>query len=108
MLEVCPSPQATMLRDSIQAMASRGMAADSIVEFIIASYGEEWRALPKREGIGLLAWIAPPFALLFGLAAVLFALRRFRRAGAPGPPATELSERDEGRLREAMRDLETF
>ena len=57
MLEVCPSPPAEALRDSIRGMAAEGQGVEQIVEGVLARHGEEWRAVPKRSGVGLLAWL---------------------------------------------------
>lgn len=107
MLEVCPSPGGEMLRDSIETLARSGVASDSIVELIVAEYGEEYRAIPRVEGIGGLAWYMPPVALIVGLVivAAFLARRRGMRpepAGGHGAP----SEADEQRLRQAMSQLD--
>ena len=104
MLEVCSSAQGAAYRDSIRAWAQDGQSADSIVEYFIAQFGEEYRALPKTSGRGLLAWLAPPVIFLLGLVAVTVALRRLR-AGAPAPAAS-VTEEDEARVREALEELE--
>lgn len=106
MLEVCPSPDAAVLRDSIDSLARSGIGADSIVELMIARYGEEWRAVPLREGAGWWAWLMPAGVLLLGFLVIAFVLSRRRRAAVPtGPPAAANPE-DEERLRRAMNDLD--
>jgi len=108
MLEVCTSAGGAMLRDSIQRMAESGLKADSIVELIIAEYGEEWRAEPLRSGAGLWAWMLPPAVLALGLGAVGVVLARRRRLQAPdrAEPPPEVSADDEQRLREALKVLD--
>ncbi len=111
MLEVCPSWQAAELRDSIDRIArEEGLSADSLVELVIANHGEEYRALPKRTGAGLLAWIMPPAALLLGLGVVVVVLRRLRgtAAGAAGGLAGDISEEDRERLDAALAELEAM
>ena len=111
MLEVCPSWQAAELRDSIDQMArEEGLSADSLVELVIAAHGEEYRALPKRTGAGLLAWVMPPAALLMGLAVVVVVLRRLRgaAAGAGEGLAGDISEEDRERLDAALAELEAM
>jgi cytochrome c-type biogenesis protein CcmH len=108
MLEVCTSEGGAMLRDSIQRMAEAGLRADSIVELIIAEYGEEWRAEPLRSGAGLLAWVLPPAVLVLGLGTVGVILARRRRldaAEATAPPE-EVSAADQQRLRDALKVLD--
>ena len=104
MLEVCPSPGGEMLRDSIDRMARSGLAADSIVEVILADYGEEYRAQPRTDGVGRLAWYIPPAAILTGMVVVggFLARRRGRRPVLSAQPSGE----DEERLRAAMSALD--
>ena len=109
MLEVCPSWQAAELRDSIDQMAREGLEADSLVELVVAAHGEEYRALPKRTGTGLLAWVMPPAALLMGLAVVVVVLRRLRGAAVAGEgTAGDISEEDRERLDAALAELEAM
>jgi cytochrome c-type biogenesis protein CcmH/NrfF len=105
MLEVCPSPGGAMLRDSIQRMAEEGLAADSIVETILAEYGEEWRAEPLGSGTGRWAWLLPPVAIVLGLVGVASALARRRGPVAKGPTRTAGPE-EAARLKAALADLE--
>lgn len=106
MLEVCPSPQAVLLRDSIHDLAAQGMSAEQLVEWMIARHGEEWRGVPEQRGRGLWAWLIPPLALLGGMAAVAFWLRRGRSEAAPPPDAVGLSEAERSRVSAALRELE--
>ena len=106
MLEVCPSPQAAALRDTIEMMAEAGLRADSIVEWMLATHGEEWRALPPARGRSLIAWIVPPAAVVLGIALVVIVLRRVRRPREEGPPADEVSAEESARLDAAIRELE--
>lgn len=106
MLEVCPSPDAEILRDSIDRLARSGVGADSIVSWVIAEHGEEWRAVPRREGWGWWAWLMPPAALALGLLGIAFVLHRRRREGVRAGPARPLGKEDEEKLRRAMDDLD--
>jgi cytochrome c-type biogenesis protein CcmH/NrfF len=105
MLEVCTSSGAAALRDSIQRLAEGGLPAESIVERVIAEYGEEWRAEPLRRGAGLWVWLMPPAILAAGLVGVALVLSRRRSASAP-VPAGEVSPSDERRLHEALEELD--
>lgn len=104
MLEVCPSPQAAALRDSIRVMAADGQSTSAIVESVLQRHGEQWRALPKRSGIGLWAWLVPVVALALGAAVVMARLRRGRQDQARYPaPQPEISADDRDRLAVALR-----
>lgn len=110
MLEVCPSPQAAELRDSIQGLAESGVRSDSIVSWMLAEYGQEWRAVPPTEGRGLWAWVMPPLVLVLGIGGVFVALRALRGEGegeSDGEGGQELSEEEERRLADALREMET-
>lgn len=106
MLEVCPSPYAAALRDSINGLAEGGMPADSIVEWMLSRHGEQWRALPPARGRSLIAWIVPPIAVLGGIGAVVLVLRRLRKPKG-APPSEDVSEEERVRLDAAIRELET-
>lgn len=106
MLETCPSPQAKLLRDSIQQMAWEGASADSLVGWMLANHGEEYRAVPQARGSGLWAWLMPPLALLGGVIIVALALQHFRGRGEGEDETPEaLSSEDEEALREALEEL---
>jgi cytochrome c-type biogenesis protein CcmH/NrfF len=106
MLETCPSPQAKLLRDSIQEMAWAGASADSIVEWMLANHGEEYRAVPLARGSGLWAWLMPPLALLAGVIIVALALQHFRsRQEDVTPVPDSISSEDESALEAAMEEL---
>ena len=108
MLEVCPSSPAEMLRDSIRTMAAQGKSADAIVEDVLARHGEEWRAVPRRTGAGLWAWLIPPFALALGgvfLWGRLKAMRGQGRAYAAAP-GEGMSDDERARLNAALAEFE--
>lgn len=106
MLEVCPSPGAAVLRDSIQVRAVRGMESEAIIEGVLAEYGEKWRAEPRTSGAGLWAWLLPPLALLGGLAMVGALLARRGRVAREESGPEELDPAEEARLRQALRELD--
>lgn len=106
MLEVCPSAEAVELRDSIDALARAGLSADSIVERVLSEHGEEWRAVPRREGAGWWAWLLPPLALLAGVGLVGILLARKRRGGPADPVFPEPDEAERERLDRALEDLD--
>ena len=105
MLEVCPSPQAAALRDSLDMLARQGVSTDSLVAWMLANHGDTLNALPPARGRDLVAWVVPPFAVLLGMAAVVVVLRRIRRPREL-PPPEEVSDAERQRLEEALRELE--
>jgi cytochrome c-type biogenesis protein CcmH len=108
MLQVCSSYSGAALRDSIQAKAREGWTTDELVDWVLANHGEQYLAYPDTSGTGLLAWIVPPAAILLGILVVVSTLRYMRRSAPPLETAnTELSEEEEDRLREALRDMDS-
>lgn len=109
MLAVCTSTGGAMLRDTIQALAERGMSADSIVAMVVRAYGPDVRAEPLTKGAGLLAWVIPPIGLLAGLLLVAVVLARRHRRAEPVEgevPEPSIDPGDEKRLREAMKEMD--
>jgi cytochrome c-type biogenesis protein CcmH/NrfF len=108
MLEVCPSSQAEMLRDSIRTAAAQGQSAEQIVDDVLARHGEEWRAVPKRSGVGLLAWLILPMSLVVG-GLVLWGRIKVMRSQGPALAAVAdapVSAEERARLDEALREFE--
>jgi cytochrome c-type biogenesis protein CcmH/NrfF len=109
MLEVCPSPEADALRDSIRDLASEGMAEAEIVEWMIGRHGEEWRAVPKRSGRGFFAWLLPPLFLVVGAGLLVVRLRRDRRGALERPERPlddEITDLERARLDAALSEWE--
>ncbi|HYR07598.1 MAG TPA: cytochrome c-type biogenesis protein CcmH [Longimicrobium sp.] len=107
MLEVCPSSQAEALRDSIRVAAAQGQSAGAIVEDVLARHGEEWRAVPKRSGAGLLAWLILPLALVVG-GLVLWGRIKVMRTQGPARAAADapMSDEERTKLAAALREFE--
>jgi len=108
MLEVCTSYTGALLRDSMQAMAREGATTEELVDWMVGRHGEEYLAYPEASGIGLLAWLFPPIAILLGMLVVVAALRYMRSNAPPEETVkTEISEDEEARLREAMKEMDS-
>ena len=71
LLKDCPSTAARDLKYSIKEQILKGSTSEEILENLLGEYGEEVRAVPKVEGIGMLAWILPGVFLVFGLVVLL-------------------------------------
>ncbi len=107
MLEVCSSLTGAALRDSIVDLAEQGWTADQIIEWVVGNHGEAVRALPKRSGKSLIAWIVPPLGVALGVLALVMALRgMIRPSGTPTVTAEGISDEQEERLRQAMQELD--
>jgi len=107
-LDMCPSPEAGALRDTVLAMAAGGMPANRIVETVIARRGEQMRIVPRQQGVGLWAWILPPAVLVIGVGVVVHRLNALRRgrAGSAPEPAAAMSEIERAQVEAALRGFE--
>jgi cytochrome c-type biogenesis protein CcmH len=103
-VDMCPSVPA--LRDSIRVMAASGMTSAAIVEDVISRHGEELRILPKRSGVGLVAWIATPLLLIVGAGLIAMRVRRGQREAPLPTAAAPLSADDQRELAAALRDYD--
>ncbi len=93
---------APISRDLRIIIRERLVAGDSdteVVDYIVARYGEFVLFNPRPEGSNLILWAAGP-ALLLAALAIAVATQR-RRAGTPEPV---LSETEEARLREILKE----
>jgi cytochrome c-type biogenesis protein CcmH/NrfF len=94
-LDECPSEQANRLRAEVDEMVRRGETNAEIDRWIVDNFGEVALARPG----GSPAWVAPPLAVLAGLAVVLLFLKR--RTGERKPEGEsmatvpELTEQEE-------------
>ena len=71
LLKDCPSSAARDLKLNIKKQILAGRTSDEILEALLEEYGDEVRAAPKAQGIGLLAWVVPGLFLLLGLGLIL-------------------------------------
>ena len=92
-LATCPSVYAETLRVSVRARLDAGETPDSIVESLVAAFGEGVRGAPKALGLGLALWVLPVVALGAGGLGLVWWLRK-RSVGlgpahdghSPSPP----------------------
>ncbi|KAA2317501.1 cytochrome c-type biogenesis protein CcmH [Pseudooceanicola sediminis] len=95
---------ADLARDLRILVRERLVAGDSdaeVVDFIVARYGEYVLLMPTAGGANWVLWGAGPGMLLIGLGiGVLF----IRRRGRPGDEPAGLTEEEDARLQEILRD----
>jgi cytochrome c-type biogenesis protein CcmH len=92
--------EADLARDLRRIIRTRVTAGDSdqtVIDWMVARYGNFVRLRPPFDFSTLLLWGAPVIALLAGATAVLFGRRR---AAAPPPP---LSAEERARLSELLK-----
>jgi cytochrome c-type biogenesis protein CcmH len=71
-----PATMATNMKARVRELLAEGYDEEQVLAYFERSYGEFVRLDPPRRGINWLVWLAPPLALLGGLAVVRQAMRR--------------------------------
>jgi len=62
----CPTEAADGLRNEIRTQLEMGSDKQVVMESVIKKYGEQFRAAPKKEGFGILAYLVPLLIFLLG------------------------------------------
>jgi cytochrome c-type biogenesis protein CcmH/NrfF len=81
----CPSSSAESLRVAIRSRLGAGELPDSIVESLVAAFGEGVRGAPRARGLGLALWALPLLALGVGGIGLLRWLRHGGVSASPAP-----------------------
>lgn len=96
-LSECPSPQASELRGWILEQEEAGVSKEAVETELFRVFGDQLRQTPRAEGVGLVAYVVPAVAFLFGGGLVWWFLRRQRvgaRADVERPPVPPLAPVD--------------
>jgi cytochrome c-type biogenesis protein CcmH len=75
-LDVCGTEACADWRDEIRTMLEQGQSEEQILAYFENRYGDRVLATPRREGINLVVWIAPPAVLIIGAGLLILVLRR--------------------------------
>ena len=75
-----PSEMAQQMRAVVRAQLEAGKTPEQIKEFFVSKYGEWVLLRPKTTGFSALLWILPYAALLVGVLAALWFIRRWSKA----------------------------
>jgi cytochrome c-type biogenesis protein CcmH len=104
-LQVSQSPVANQERAFITRLINQGKDVKQIKSALVAQYGDAVLAEPPGGGFNSTLWIVPVVIVLLGAAGIVYAVRRWRRAGpAPEQPlAPALSDADTRRLDAELR-----
>ena len=73
------APESRAIRDDIPKRIAAGQSDQEIRDAYVRTYGDRILLTPGNGGIALVAWILPALAVLLGLCAIGFALRRWSK-----------------------------
>jgi cytochrome c-type biogenesis protein CcmH len=93
------APISRDLRIIIRERLAAGDTDDEVIDYIVARYGEFVLFNPRADGSNLILWLAGPALFLAALAVAVAAQRRRLTV-----PETRLSEAEEARLREILKE----
>ncbi|OCX61007.1 cytochrome C biogenesis protein CcdA [Thioclava sp. SK-1] len=96
---------AQVARDLRILVRDRLMAGDTntqVLDYVTDRYGEYVLFEPEKTGANLLLWYLGPAVLILALISGFIYLRG--RSRSPGPQIEQLSQEEEDRLRELMKD----
>jgi cytochrome c-type biogenesis protein CcmH len=62
----------TRMRDELTAAVTRGDSDNGVLQWFIQTYGTTVLTVPTNRGFNRIAWIMPYFALVMGIALVVF------------------------------------
>jgi cytochrome c-type biogenesis protein CcmH/NrfF len=109
-LNDCPSGKATDLKNEIRQKLENGESSEQVLNEIFARFGDQYRAVPRFQGVGVLVWLAPIGFLLVGLLIALFlSTSRKKRSSEERSSAglVSLTEEDRRRIEEELAKLDS-
>ncbi|WP_067519156.1 cytochrome c-type biogenesis protein [Endozoicomonas ascidiicola] len=96
------APIAQDLRREVHRMVVDGADNDTVIDFMLARYGDFVLYKPRWTGVNLVLWLGPVFLLLIGLIVVLMVARKHK----PSVVNTQDAMPDEALTEEQERALE--
>lgn len=84
-----PSGFAQGIRALIHRRLAAGQTPDQIDAYLVSRYGDRILMAPPQQGIGSIAWLAPPLLVLGGLGLLATLILDWRHRGRSVPTARE-------------------
>ena len=101
-----PSEMAQQMRAIVREQLEAGKSPQEIKDFFVSKYGEWVLLKPKTSGVSLLLWVLPYVALLIGIVAALWFIRRWvskkRSSDAAASATTSRTPVDSAWLRQDL------
>jgi len=101
------------MRASITQMLNEGKDKQEILDFFVAQFGEKILTTVPKKGFNLVAYTGPFIALLIGIPAALFIIRRWGSAGrkqaadnGAAKPVTALDEKTRLQIEKELSELD--
>lgn len=98
------APIAADLRRELHRLLEEGKSDTDITDFMVLRYGEYVLYDPPLESRTLLLWLGPVVLLMIGVVVVVLIARRGRRPDAAAAADTGLTEQEQARLAQLLRD----
>ena len=98
------SDTSRIMRDQVQELVDAGWSKERILDYFVERYDIYILRDPPKTGVALGVWLAPPIAILAGLAALYGVYRSWQRQGSRETEAA--AEQDEARVEEEVRRWE--
>lgn len=106
-LNDCPSSKAAELKDEMRAQLEAGKSGEEVLQGVFQRFGDQYRAVPKFAGVGILVWLVPAGFVVVGLLiAVSLSMRKRRSAAVETSSSPHISEEDERRIQEELSRME--
>lgn len=100
------APQAQRERTFIQSQIAQCKSKSQVKQALVAQFGPEILAIPKKSGFDLTAWLVPVAAVLLAALAIGVALVRWRRQATTGAPEHALAANDNLLIDEELKRLD--
>jgi cytochrome c-type biogenesis protein CcmH len=105
-VSVHQSAAAQEVKEDVRRRLAGGETRQQILDAYVAQYGKHILAEPPATGFDLTLYVVPPIALVASLGLIALLIRRLSRPQAIAAPDAPVSDDDDARLDEELRDLD--
>lgn len=105
-LDVCGTQACEQWRGLIKQKLSEGETQSQIEAYFVVQYGERVLGAPRAQGLNLLVYALPAFAISAGAAGLYLYAQRRTAAGTPSGETAALSATERSRIEHEMHENE--